>query len=235
MSKPAKLLVITGASSGIGLACADAFLADGYRVINLSRRHCPNDQVLSIPCDLAETDFAEALAPKLATEVANASHISVIHNASLLANDKVGETSSAELRHIYEINLIAPNTLNNLLIPHMGKGSSILYIGSTLSEKAVPNSFSYVTSKHASIGMMRSTCQDLAGGTVHTACICPGFTDTQMLREHVPADAMDFVAGMSAFKRLIEPEEIAATVLFAANNPVINGAVLHANLGQVEA
>jgi len=56
-----------------------------------------------------------------------------------------------------------------------------------------------------------------------------------MLREHVPADAMDFVAGMSAFKRLIEPEEIAATVLFAANNPVINGAVLHANLGQVEA
>ena len=83
--------------------------------------------------------------------------------------------------------------------------------------------------------MMRSTCQDLAGGTVHTACICPGFTDTQMLREHVPADAMDFVAGMSAFKRLIEPEEIAATVLFAANNPVINGAVLHANLGQVEA
>ena len=143
-----------------------------------------------------------------------------MHNASLLANDKIGETPSAELRHIYEINLIAPNTLNNLLIKHMGTGSSILYIGSTLSEKAVPNSFSYVTSKHATVGMMRSTCQDLAGGTIHTACICPGFTDTQMLREHVPADAMDFVAGMSAFKRLIEPDEIAATVLFAANNPV---------------
>ena len=135
MSNPAKLLVITGASSGIGLACADAFLADGYRVINLSRRHCPNDQVHSIACDLAKIDFAETLTPQLVTELANSSHISVIHNASLLANDKVGETSSAELRHIYEINLIAPNTLNNLLIPHMGKGSSILYIGSTLSEK----------------------------------------------------------------------------------------------------
>lgn len=235
MSKTAKLLVITGASSGIGLACAETFLADGYRVVNLSRRTCPNAQVRSIACDLAKPDFATALTSELETELADASHISVIHNASLLANDKVGDTNSADLRHIYEINLIAPNTLNNLLIPHMSTGSSIIYIGSTLSEKAVPNSYSYVTSKHATIGMMRSTCQDLAGGTVHTACICPGFTDTAMLREHVPADAMDFVAGMSAFKRLIEPEEIAATVLFAANNPVINGAVLHANLGQVEA
>ena len=83
--------------------------------------------------------------------------------------------------------------------------------------------------------MMRSTCQDLAGGKIHTACVCPGFTDTQMLRDHVGEESMDFVAGMSAFKRLIEPDEIASTVLFAASNPVLNGATIHANLGQVEA
>jgi NAD(P)-dependent dehydrogenase (short-subunit alcohol dehydrogenase family) len=116
----------------------------------------------------------------------------------------------------------------------MAPGSSILYVGSTLGEKAVPNSFSYVTSKHASIGMMRSTCQDLAGTGIHTACINPGFTDTEMLREHVPADVMPQIAAMSAFERLIQPEEIAQTLLFAAQSPVINGATINANLGQVE-
>ena len=229
-----KLLVITGASSGIGLACAEAFIASGYQVVNISRRPCPIKAVHSIVFDLSETDFASRVANEIETELRDAEQISLVHNASILANDAVGNTDSQALRDIYEVNLVAPNSLNNLAIPHMQKGSSILYIGSTLSEKAVANSFSYVTSKHASIGMMRATCQDLAGGTIHTACICPGFTDTQMLREHVPADAMDSIAGLSAFNRLIDPPEIASAVLFAAQNPVLNGSIIHANLGQLE-
>jgi NAD(P)-dependent dehydrogenase (short-subunit alcohol dehydrogenase family) len=82
--------------------------------------------------------------------------------------------------------------------------------------------------------MMRATCQDLAGSGVHTACISPGFTNTEMLREHVPADVMPQIAAMSAFERLIEPDEIAKTLLFAAQNPVLNGATINANLGQIE-
>ena len=55
-----------------------------------------------------------------------------------------------------------------------------------------------------------------------------------MLRAHVPPEAMDAVRGMSAFNRLIEPGEIAETLFWASRNPVVNGAVIHANLGQVE-
>jgi NAD(P)-dependent dehydrogenase (short-subunit alcohol dehydrogenase family) len=52
------------------------------------------------------------------------------------------------------------------------------FVGSTLSEKAVANTASYVTAKHAMVGLMRATCQDLAvaAAPVHTAAICPGFT-----------------------------------------------------------
>jgi NAD(P)-dependent dehydrogenase (short-subunit alcohol dehydrogenase family) len=229
-----KNLVITGASSGIGHATAAVFHEAGYNVINLSRRSCSVTGVTNIACDLSKPNFHKDIAEPLSAQVSEAEQITLIHNAALLANDSVSTTDPDEFRHILEINLVAPNSLNNLLIPHMGAGSSILYVGSTLGEKAVPNSFSYVTSKHASIGMMRSTCQDLAGTNIHTACINPGFTDTEMLREHIPADVMPQIAAMSAFERLIRPEEIARALLFAAQSPVLNGATINANLGQVE-
>ena len=118
----------------------------------------------------------------------------------------------------------------------MQSGSSIIYVGSTLSEKAVANSFSYVTSKHAIIGSMRATCQDLAGTNIHTACVCPGFTDTDMLRTHVgeSEDILTAIAEGVTFQRLLKPEEIAKTLYFCATNPAINGSVIHANLGQIE-
>lgn len=228
------LLLVTGASAGIGTSAAEAFLEAGYAVVNLSRRPCPVAGVTHIRCDLSRPTFLEDIAEALAPPLAAADRIALVHNASRLVNDTALATPSDALRAILETNVVAANTLNGHVLPHMGAGSCILYVGSTLSEKAVPGSFSYVVSKHAIVGMMRATCQDLAGTGIHTACVCPGFTDTEMLREHVPDDAMASVSAMSAFGRLIEPAEIAAALLFAAESPVLNGAVLHANLGQVE-
>ena len=108
-----------------------------------------------------------------------------MHNAARLTGESVSSIDIAEYRRTIDINIIAPQILNLALLPLMQAGSSIIYIGSTLSEKAVPNSFSYVVTKHAGIGMMRATCQDLAGTGIHTVCLCPGFTNTEMLRDHV--------------------------------------------------
>ncbi len=239
MSLDLKCLVITGASAGIGLATAGRFLAEGFRVVNISRRPCPADGVVQLSADLGDSTSLEGIRASLEAAVSGASRVVVIHNAARMLKDTVETMDDAALRAVFEVNLVAPNTLNRMLLPHMRaaparNGSAILYVGSTLSEKAVPGSFSYVTSKHALIGMMRATCQDLSGSGIHTACICPGFTDTEMLRKHVPADAMGAVSVMSAFGRLIDPGEIAETLRWAADNPVINGAVIHANLGQVE-
>ena len=228
------LLLVTGASAGIGTRTAEAFLEAGYEVVNLSRRPCPVEGVTHIRCDLSRPDFLAGIADGLAPRLRSAGRIALVHNASRLVNDTASATPSDDLRAVLETNVVAANTLNGHVVPRMGEGSCILYVGSTLSEKAVPGSFSYIVSKHAIVGMMRATCQDLAGTGIHTACVCPGFTDTEMLREHVPDDAMAAVASMSAFGRLIEPAEIAATLLFAAEHPVLNGAVVHANLGQVE-
>ena len=231
-----KLLIITGGSGGIGGACAAMFLASGWHVINISRRVAQVSGVHNLQCDIAQPGFTAALGPQLIPDLTTATQICLLHNAALLENDRTGSLDDAAFRRILEINLVAPNALNSLVLPYMKPGSSIIYVGSTLSEKAVPNSLSYVTSKHGLMGMMRATTQDLIGREIHTALVCPGFTDTQMLRTHVgdSAAALRSIAGLSTFGRLISSDEIAATVHFVAGNPVLNGAVIHANLGQIE-
>ena len=162
--------------------------------------------------------------------------ISLVHNAGRMVNDSARDADTKILAGMLRLNVIAPHILNRCLITKMRPGSSIIYVGSTLSEKAVANTFSYVTSKHAMVGMMRATCQDLTGTGIHTTCICPGFTNTEMLRAHAGdnQEILNNIAGLSSFGRLIEPGEIADAIFFAAKNPVINGAVIHANLGQIE-
>jgi NAD(P)-dependent dehydrogenase (short-subunit alcohol dehydrogenase family) len=229
-----KCLLITGASAGIGLHTAQRFLREGYTVINLSRRRCPLDAVNHVNCDLSQPGFMESLSSQLTPLLREAEEIVLIHNAARMDNDSAVETPSNEFRQVLEVNVVAPNSLNYYVIPFMKPGSSILFVGSTLSEKAVPGSYSYVVTKHAAVGMMRAATQDLAGRGIHTASICPGFTDTEMLRAHVPHEAMEAVRSMSAFARLIDPEEIAECLYWASANPVINGSIIHANLGQIE-
>ena len=232
-----KTAIITGASVGIGKATAQQFIASDYQVINLSRRSCDVGGVHNLPCDLMDSAAIQSCVDQLLALAQDSESIALVHNASQMRKDSTRDCADEDLRSVLETNVVAINTLNRGLLPLMGSGSSILYVGSTLSEKAVPSSFSYVQSKHAQLGMMRATCQDLMGSGIHTALICPGFTDTEMLRTHLGNDdaVLQSIGGMNSFGRLIEPEEIAGLLHWCHHNPVINGAVLHANLGQKEA
>jgi 3-oxoacyl-[acyl-carrier protein] reductase len=231
-----KVAIITGASVGIGSATAQAFLKEGFTVFSLARRACPVQGVTSLTCDLADEASINSTADKLEQALKGSAQVALVHNASQMRKDRVDDCNSESLGQVMSTNVIAINSLNQRLLPIMPNSSSVLYVGSTLSEKAVPGSFSYVVSKHAQLGMMRATCQDLMGRGIHTAMICPGFTDTEMLRTHLGNDpeVEAAVSGMNSFNRLIAPDEIAELIRWAHHNPVVNGAVLHANLGQKE-
>ena len=230
--------IITGASSGIGAAAASMFLDAGFTVINISRRPCPVAGVTDLCGDLSDPKSVQDLARTLALQLAETqpSSVCLVHNAALMLKDTADSTDDSSLARVLQINTLAINNLNPELLPLMPSGSSVLFVGSTLSEKAVKGAFSYVVSKHAQLGMMRATCQDLMGRGIHTALICPGFTDTEMLRNHIGQDQkiIEAISAMNSFGRLVEPEEIARLIFWAHSNPVINGAVLHGNLGQVE-
>ena len=229
-----KNLIITGASRGIGLETARLFLKHGYRVINVSRSPAPLQEALNLAVDLGDPDWDQTVAAELRSLLQDQQQIVLIHNAGLLRKDSASDLCGEVLREVLQINLIAPVQLNRLVLPLMESGSAILYVGSTLSVKAVANACSYSVSKHALAGLMRATCQDLAGSGIHTACVCPGFTETDMLREytgHNPA-ILEGLTEHVTMGRLIDPVEIAETLYFCARNPVLNGATVQANLGQ---
>ena len=233
-----QLAIITGASSGIGAACAKLFRAAGREVVNVSRRTCPVDGVTNVLADLADTAALASLTSRLQHIIDDYSptDICIVHNAALMLSDTAQQCDDDALLRVLQVNVTAINAINRQLLPSLPRDSSILIVGSTLSEKAVPGAFSYIVSKHAQIGLMRATCQDLMGTGIHTALICPGFTDTEMLRNHIGNDALviESISQMNSFGRLVQPEEIARLIVWAHDNPAINGAALHANLGQVE-
>ena len=230
-----KTVIITGASRGIGQASAETFRRAGDRVINISRSASPLSGVENCSIDLSEKQAEAAVRQFVDTEI-EPGVIILVHNAARLSSDSIKEVDLDRFRADLALNVIAPQLLNKALLPQMTAGSAIIYIGSTLATKAVPGAYTYVVTKHALVGMMRATCQDLVGTGIHTACICPGFTDTEMLRSRVADDsaALESIKDASTFGRLIAPQEIADTIYFAAQNPVLNGAIIHANLGQVE-
>ena len=231
-----KVLVITGASKGIGRSTASIFLQSGYKVINLSRSNPNLDNIIHISADFSDSDWSSKIKEELEGHLDSSKSISLIHSAGLLLKDSIEDVSSENFMRVLQVNIISATQLNQILLPFMANGSSIIYIGSTLSEKGVANSCSYVTSKHAVVGLMRSTTQDLVGKGIHTTCICPGFTDTEMLKNHVGGskEILREISKGIAFNRLVNPEEIAKTLFFAAENPVLNGSIIHANLGQIE-
>lgn len=231
-----KLLIITGASRGIGKATAGLFKSNDWQVINLARQICDLDSVINLSVDLTDLRFMEFIEVDMFKYLKSAEQICLVHNSCVYDKGTVATIDPKKFRSILEVNLVAPLILNRLIVPYMKAGSSIVYMGSTLSEKAVANSAPYVISKHASVGMMRATCQDLVTQQIHTACVCPGFTETEMLKQHVGSDPalLEHLSARVGAHRLIQPTEIADLVLYVANNPVLNGSVLHANLGQIE-
>ncbi len=231
-----KVLVITGASKGIGKATASHFIQQGFKTVNLSRSPCELDQAINIKADMLQPNWLATCKESIMQAVGEPEQLVLIHNAAMMTKETVADISGDTLRGVLQLNVVAAAELNTWLIPMMPEGSSILYVSSTLGRKAVANTHAYVISKHAVIGQMRATCQDLAGRMIHTAAVCPGFTETEMLSEHLGAnpDIYEQITSGIAHRRLAQPNEIADTLWFCATNPVINGAILDANLGQIE-
>jgi 3-hydroxy acid dehydrogenase/malonic semialdehyde reductase len=218
--------VVTGASSGIGAATAQALAREGARVVGGARRA---DRVVPpvTPLELDVTDapscerFVKAAAEEL-------SGIDILVNAAGLALGREPFDSSTEEdeRIVLETNVNGLIRMTRLCLPHLREGGHIVNMGSVAGRQAYPNGSLYVTSKFAVRGFTYALREDLLGRPIRITTIDPGLvqTDFSLVRFRGDEEAARKVyEGVEAMK----PEDIAECVVFAVTRPA------HVNVDEI--
>jgi NAD(P)-dependent dehydrogenase (short-subunit alcohol dehydrogenase family) len=226
-NKPGVALV-TGASSGIGRATAKALLGAGYRVFGTSRRATSDsaDGVTMLSCDVTD----DGSVAKLVDEVlAKAGRIDLlVNNAGLGLLGGAEESSTAQARALFDVNVFGILRMTNAVLPAMrrqGKGR-IINLSSVLGLIPAPYSALYSSTKHAVEGYSESLDHELRSFGIRVVLIEPAYTRTAFEENLVRPDRLLDIydsarAGMNAtMRRAIEkgdaPEIVARTVLKAA-------------------
>jgi short-subunit dehydrogenase len=218
--------VITGASSGIGEACARAFASEGLHVVLGARREAQLAQVAdqivaaggaatAVPCDV--TDAAQV--ERLVTAALDATgRLDVmVCNAGLGYNGRLDETDADRMRRLMEVNFFGTFHAARAAVAHFrqaGRGH-LFIVSSIVGRKGVPRMAAYAATKFAQVGLGESVRAELAGTGVHVTLVYPISTETEFRRAMVREWGLD-VSGAGPRQ---SPEHVAATMVRALRHP----------------
>jgi NAD(P)-dependent dehydrogenase (short-subunit alcohol dehydrogenase family) len=215
-------VVITGASSGIGLATAAKIVSLGGRVTLIARRADALEdaqQALGDRASFEAVDVADKM--RLLTALDNAvdrsGPIDALFLNAALGGDfvPIWEYTDGTLEDLLRVNVVSPFWAVRHVLPAMmsrGRGS-ILLTGSLASETGMAGNSGYVVSKHAVLGLARAVAMEVAASGVRCNCITPGFISTAMLAR-VPDEAKAAMAARIPQRHLGKPAEVAEVAAF---------------------
>lgn len=220
-----KTLVISGASSGIGLAVAQRFAQLNYQIFNLDIQQGEVGETLI--CDMSDHaavhQCVEQIAAKYPIDL-------MVSNAGRHLSANIEQTSEAEFMSIFALNVKGAFSLTQAVIPHMRAAQKgvIIYIGSDQSTIAKPNSCAYNLSKHALASLAKTTALDYAAYGIRSNIVCPGTIDTPLYQKAIaaycersgadPASVHQEEAALQPIGRIGKAEEVAAMVAYLASD-----------------
>ena len=189
---------ISGATSGIGEAAARLFAQEGACVALVGRRvdlsqkiadqiNASGGRALAIGCDVGRgEDVRESIEKTVAAF--GGLHI-VVNNAGMVQVKLLHECTDADWDLVMGVNVKSMFWATKYALPHLRRNrrSYIVNVGSISSFVGQAKTPIYTTSKHAVLGLTRSIALDYAADGIRCNCVCPGITDTPMLREHLDA------------------------------------------------
>lgn len=225
-----KVVLVTGAASGIGLSQAKLFKDNGAKVIAVDKNEIPLD-VMSFNGDVSQSEFIDNLFDSIKSKF-NALDI-VCNTAGILDGySPVTETSLEQWQNILNTNLTSQFMVIKKALPMMlDKGKGVFVnMASIAGLVANGGGVAYTASKHAVIGMTKQLDIDYANQGIRANCIAPGAIDTPMNAADFAGDGKmaKWVADQTPAKRWAKPEEVAELALFLASDrsDYIHGSVV---------
>ncbi|HEY7389907.1 MAG TPA: SDR family NAD(P)-dependent oxidoreductase [Bryobacteraceae bacterium] len=213
-SKSRRIALITGGSSGIGLACVSKFLANGWNVSVLALPgseldRLTQDGVLATAGDVTCAGTRQAAIERTLNVYGRIDVL--INNAGVGLYSPATEVPVDSFGRLMEVNVVAPLALAQLVIPVMLRQSSgtIISMGSVAGCVSLPWAAAYCASKSALHAIHDSLRRQLRGSSIHLIKVCPGIVNTKF-REHVLAGSAP--AEVRSIQRIVSAELVAGRI-----------------------
>ena len=220
-------MLVTGGNRGIGLATAQALLAQGHRVAVTHRGSGAPEGLLGVRCDVTsteqvETAFAEVEAAHGPVEV-------LVSNAGMTEDQLLLRMDEASFARVVDANLtgayrVTKRASRSMLKARWGR---LVFVSSVVALSGAPGQANYAASKAGLIGFARSLARELGSRGITSNVVAPGYVDTDMTAGLTDA-RRDALLGSIPLGRTATPHEIAAVIAFLAGDAAsyITGAVL---------
>lgn len=247
-----KHAVVTGGGTGVGAAIARALVAAGATVTVTGRREQPLRALAAtvpgldwVSADSTDEAAVEALFATVRQRHGRADI--VVANAGAAESRPFGKTSLELWSRMLTVNLTGSFLTCRAALPDMqaaGWGRLVM-VASTAGLKGYPYVSAYVAAKHGVVGLTRALAQETVRSGVTVNAVCPGFTETPLLAEAVQtivrktgrteADARAELAASNPMGRFVQPEEVAATVLWLCSDgaAAVTGQALSVSGGEI--
>jgi len=226
-----KVVVVTGAGSGIGRACVERFRAEGATVEAWDRDAIADTGDEGVVSRQVDVSSAEAVASAAAAAANKWGKVDVLVNCAgvITPNLPAQDVDPADYQRNFDVNLMGvvhtTRELHGLLAEASG---AIVNVASQAALVCLPHQSAYSAIKGAVAALTRSLAIDWAGEGVRVNAVCPGFTRTPMATGQMTPELEAAVSRRVPLGRIFEPEEIAASILFLASDlaSAVTGVVL---------
>lgn len=231
------VVVVTGASAGIGDSIVRRFAAGGFRIVAVARRKDRLDQLArelspTTRVEVLAADVTAADAPERAVELASRSFgrlDCLVNNAGSGKWAPVHETDDAMLNEVIEISLKAPFRFCRAALRVMKPGSSIVNVGSVFGLIGGLNGGVYCAVKAGLIGLTQTLAAQYGANGIRSNVVAPGVIKTDMTKDYWDAAPFQRInQEMTPFNREGTTEDVANAVFFLASDQgsYINGQTL---------